>query len=75
MCRRTLSATATIVVLLGMVATPHWALADDNPCDPANGRYICDGSEDQPEGDRHPWRPPKLPDTGVADLPGIVLTP
>lgn len=70
MRRRTLAASAAItVMLLGSFAATPMAQAEDNPCDPANGRYTCDGSEDQPDGDTRPywehWNRPKLPNTGV----------
>ena len=41
-----------IAAALTFGVTLPTAHADDNPCDPAKGRYICDGSEDQPEGAR-----------------------
>ncbi|MDO5066014.1 MAG: hypothetical protein Q4D96_01875 [Propionibacteriaceae bacterium] len=70
--RRITTAAVACVLLFGAFTAAHPAQAEENPCDPANGRYTCDGSEDQPDGDARPywkyWKKPKLPHTGVSAL-------
>ncbi len=61
---------AALILCLSVVATPVGAapMEDENPCDPDNGKYICDGTQDWPNGDCPPELcGPKLPSTGVSD--------
>lgn len=47
--------------------TPTSATADDGECDPDNGKYICDGTDGQPEGSKpKEKRRPEPPATGVS---------
>lgn len=75
--RLAMGAVVAAATMLASVGTVSWAESnDENPCDPANGRYICDGTEDQPvegdvamRGDDGVSLSPKagLPSTGVSD--------
>lgn len=38
---------------------PTSATADDGECDPDNGKYICDGTDGQPEGSKPKKKRPK----------------
>lgn len=59
-----ISVAVAAIMALGMIGTPLVAKGDDGgSCDPANGKYICDGTEDQPEGAKDSLQ---LPKTGVS---------
>lgn len=75
--RQIIGVLIAATVMLASAGTASWAdSATENPCDPANGRYICDGTEDQPvegdvviQGDDGVSLSPRagLPSTGVSD--------
>lgn len=46
------SLLASLILCLSLWTVPAGAApVEDNPCDPDNGKYICDGTEDQPIAD------------------------
>lgn len=62
-----LSLLASAALALGALVAPTSATADDGKCDPANGKYVCDGTDSQPEGSKPKEKKrPKPPATGVS---------
>ena len=67
---RTKSLLASLILCLSLWTVPAGAVPmEDNPCDPDNGKYICDGTEDWPDGKCPPELcGPSMPSTGVSNI-------
>ena len=68
--RRTVSMGIAAAMTLAVGVFASAAPNDDSGCDPGNGKYICDGTDDQPEGAGPTSRGklPEPPSTGVSHL-------